>query len=283
MRRFSLLTPAMMLCASFTLVSCTQVNVAPTAPTPSATVTTEPSATKLASETTVTPVETAAAPPTVTAAVTPAASPAASPTDSFGDIKGLSSEEPVRNLATLGIIDKAGQFKPFEPITRAEFVRWVVTANNVYANGNALTVLKAAETPEATFVDVKPSDPDWKYIQGLANAGYVVGIDKTHFAPNRPITREEMIMIKAQLDEGSEIKTGQFDHRYVGYSDLDKANPDYIGAMYHDTCATTTNNSARIWGSIKVLNPKKPLTRSEAAICVSECRSGTAKKALEKS
>jgi hypothetical protein len=247
----------------------------PTPPGPDA----QPSNVKLVSN------QTAATPEQPAAATEVAAVPAVAAgttAASFTDTKGIGAEPSIASLAQLGVLDQtSGTFKPFEPITRGEYVRWVVKAINRYSK-DANTQIRLAETPDATFVDVKPNDPDFKYIQGLANSGFVVGVDATHFAPTKPITREEMIMIKAQLDENDELKPGQFDKRYVGFSDVDEINPDYIGAMYHDGCATTTRDITRIWGSMKTFHPKKPVTRSEAAISVSETRSGTAKATLER-
>src|SRR5579864_2326301 len=135
-------------------------------------------------------------PPATPAAPAPAAAAA------FTDIGGIFAEQTIKDMASLGVFDSTGgEFKPNAPITRAEFVRWLVKANNAYYKDTPDQQIRAAESGTPTFVDMPATNPDFKYIQGMANAGYVIGTDATHFPPDRPITREEMIAIKASRDE----------------------------------------------------------------------------------
>jgi hypothetical protein len=218
------------------------------------------------------------------AAPSPSASPAV-PTQavSFTDISGDFGEQAIKDEAALGIFDSAsGQFKPNASITRAQYVTWLVRANNIYEKDTASKLIRLAQSGPAQFSDVPVSDPNFKYIQGLANAGYVIGVDKTHFAPNRLLTREEMLAIKAPLDEGSDIKpsgTEEFDLK-GRFSDYSQINPRYYAAIDEDRSVRTTQNVVRVWGSIKALQPKKAVTRSEAAIDISEIDDSSAAVAL---
>lgn len=207
-----------------------------------------------------------ATPSTQTPSV-PAAAPAA--VVSFADIGGIAAEQAIKDMGGLSIFDgTTGEFKPNAPMTRAEFVRWLVKANNAYYKDTPAQQIRLAESATATFVDVPSTLPDFKYIQGMANAGYVIGVDATHFAPDRPITREEMIAIKASRDE-SGTNMNPVDIQFIPYADKAKIAKVFTGAIHEDTSVRTSNNIARVWGPIKTLNPQMPVTRAEAALCLS--------------
>jgi hypothetical protein len=211
----------------------------------------------------------------VSAAATPGVAVA------FTDINGLFAQQAITDEASLGILDStSGTFQPTAPIARADFARWLVKADNAYFSSDPQHQIRVAEDTTATFVDVPPSNPNFKYIQGLANAGFVIGKDKTHFAPAKPITREEMIAIKAQVDEGGPIQTDPSLIQFISYNDKATINPQFYGAVHEDSSVRTTNNIARIWGSIKVLHPRRPLTRGEAAVAIAQVGSGSAAVAL---
>jgi hypothetical protein len=200
---------------------------------------------------------------------------------SFTDINGDFGQQAIQDEAALGILDSAtGAFKPDAPITRAQFVRWLVKAENVYFKDTVSKQIRLAKTGPAQFVDVPVTNPDFPYIQGLANAGYVIGIDKKHFAPNSVLTREQLIAIKAAVDEGGNIQPYPGVQSFLDYTDTAKINPVYATAIHEDASVRTTRNIARIWGALKTFSPKKPVTRSEAAIAIWEINDGSAAVAL---
>lgn len=224
-----------------------------------------------------------AASPTMAGTVLPSSTPAVAVKQvSFTDINGDFGQQAIQDEAALGILDStSGAFKPNAPITRAQFVRWLVKADNVYFKDTVSKQIRLAKIGPALFVDMPVNNPDFQYIQGLANAGYVIGIDKTHFAPNRPLTREELLAIKAPVDEGANIPFDSTMKMYLGnFSDVDKINPLYMPAIHEDESVRTTRNIARIWGTLKALSPKKPVTRSEAAIAIWEINDGNAAVAM---
>ncbi len=224
-----------------------------------------------------------AASPTMAGTVLPSATPSVAVKQvTFTDINGDFGQQAIQDEAALGILDSTtGAFKPNAPITRAQFIRWLVKADNIYFKDAVSKQIRLAKTGPALFVDVPVSNPNFQYIQGLANAGYVIGIDKTHFAPNRPLTREELLAIKAPVDEGGNIKPDSSMKMYLeNFSDVDKINPQYMPAIHEDESVRTTRNIARIWGTLKALSPKKPVTRSEAAIAIWEINDGSAAVAM---
>ena len=226
-----------------------------------------------------------AASPTMAGSPAPTATPAVPVQQvSLTDINGDFGQQQIQDEASLGILDTTtGAFKPNAPITRAQFVRWLVKANNIYFKDAVSKQVRLAKTGPAQFADVPTTNSDYPYIQGLANAGYVIGIDKKHFAPNRVLTREELIAIKAPIDEGANIGPVSGAASFLHYSDVAKINPHYINAIYEEDSVRTTRNIARIWGTLKTFSPTKPVTRSEAAIAIWEINDGSAAVALGRS
>ena len=225
----------------------------------------------------------ASSPAAPLAAQTASAGPASTPgvTVAFTDIGGTFAEQSIKDEAALGVFDQtSGAFNPNAPISRADFVRWLVKADDAYFASDPQHQIRLAEGTTATFVDVPPSDPNYKYIQALANAGYVIGKNATHFVPSQPITREEMIAIKAQVDEGSTIASDPGLVQFLPFSDKSTINPQFLGAVHEDFSVRTTQNIGRVWGSIKVFHPRQAVTRSEAAIAIWEIGSGSAAVAL---
>jgi hypothetical protein len=203
------------------------------------------------------------------------AGPSTTKAPSFTDIAGIDGEQDIKDVAALGVLDtNGGSFDPDKPVTRATYVRWLVKTNNVYyADSDKYKIHLASANDSGTFVDLPPTDPDFKYVQGMANAGYVVGVDKTHFAPNQPITREQMIAIKVQIDQAGPTDPG--DKQFTPFSDKADIDQGYVGEINEDGSVRTSNNISRIWGNIKVFHPKKSVTRAEAAVSLSKIASAS--------
>ncbi len=188
-------------------------------------------------------------------------------------IGGAFAGQAIKDLGALGVFDStSGAFHPNDPVKRADFVRRLVKANNIYYKADSTQQIRLAAGNEATFVDVPPSNTDFKYIQGMTNAGYVIGTDAKHFAPDQKLTREQMIAIKAARDAGgSNTKdvSQQFLTMRLGKTDTTQIAKPYWGAFYDDFSAATSGNFKRVYGSVKIFNPKKLVTRGEAALALS--------------
>ena len=227
---------------------------------------------------------TATASPTIAAAAATAA-PSAAPTATgtpdplaavkFTDISGNVAEQIIKQEAAAGVFGtKTGAFRPYDPLTRAEFVRWLVRSNNAMAQGNTSSMIRLADpSSDVTFVDVPKSNPDFPYIQGMANAGYVIGVDSKHFAPGRNITREELVAIFVSRMVGSNIKPSTPDQIAgdVGLSDAQDISKPYWGAIESDHWSGLFGSNHvlnRVYGSIKVFHPHKFATRTDAALAV---------------
>jgi hypothetical protein len=107
----------------------------------------------------------------------------------------------------------------------------------------------------------------------MCDAGYVCGYDDQFFKPNLPLTREQMIAIKIPVDYG----TGK--PKYAGVWDAwHFADDKQIAPRYHQSILadhgsyTDTNarsNITRCFGKTEIFHPQKPVTRGEAAVCLS--------------
>jgi uncharacterized protein YcfL len=207
-------------------------------------------------------------------------------TVAFEDIKGVAAEKEITQLGQLGVFDTTtGKFTPQKPITRAEFVRWLVRANNAMFAGTPDKILRLPETGKATFSDVPPTHPDFRYIQGMTDAGYVIGYDEKTFKPTQTLTREEMLAIKAALDH-----RGPF-NSYTGgspgsWTDSDTISKKYWAALHFESVLQNKANIGRTFGTIKTLKPQAPVTRAEAAVYISAISDSvgftTAEAALQK-
>jgi hypothetical protein len=215
------------------------------------------------------------------------ASPATHPsfklkTVALTDIDGTSGQKAIVDLAELGVIEPAtGAFHPHAPLTRATFVRWLVKANNAefISDVNMIRPTETADSP--TFVDVPPSQPDYKYIQGMADAGFVIGIDAKHFAPSRNITREELIAIyQSRVSDAKIPPVTSVAGMGIDFTDADKISKPYWGAFNQAWYGFYKLNIQRIFGDIKTFHPQRPATRAEAAIAVSVIKNADAASTL---
>ena len=92
----------------------------------------------------------------------------------------------INKLTDLGVLngDGTGAFRPNDPVTRAEFVKMIVTAFSI-PMGDAKT----------NFTDV-PADA-WfaPYIAAAANCGIVTGVTATEFDTDAMITRQDLTVL----------------------------------------------------------------------------------------
>lgn len=101
----------------------------------------------------------------------------------FSDTEGHWAQATIQSLAMLGIVNGSdGKVRPNDLISRAEFVKTLLTATDTPLD-------KQASMP---FVDVPKGHWAYQIIATAAAKGIVNGIDGTHFAPDAPVTREQL-------------------------------------------------------------------------------------------
>jgi hypothetical protein len=93
----------------------------------------------------------------------------------------------INTLAKEGIVNGYGngKFKPDALVTRAEFIKMVVTATKV----------EASTTFEGLFPDVPKTHWSWLYVEAARRTGIIAGNVNGRFRPDMPINRAEAAKI----------------------------------------------------------------------------------------
>ena len=183
----------------------------------------------------------------------------------------------IQDLAKLGVFgSEISKFEPNKTITRREFARWLLKANNrLYTNipGKQIRLANKAATP--IFKDIANTDPDFAIIQGLAEAGLIPSTltnDSTAilFQPDAPLTREDLISWKVPLDTRRRLPQASLDtiKETWGFQDAAEIEPRGWRALYVDYQNGEQSNIKRVFGYTTLFQPKKPVTRLQAAIAI---------------
>lgn len=208
------------------------------------------------------------------------------PSQEFNDLNKAPQElrQYIQDLASLGVLSvdspaiksnntATNQFEPSKVITRREYARWLVATNNaMYANDRAKQIRLAAESTQPAFSDVPKTDPNFPEIQGLAEAGLIpssLSGDATAvlFRPDAPLTREQLLLWKVPLDTRQALPAANLDavKQTWGFQDVGKIDPKALRAVLADFQNGEQSNIRRVFGYTTLLQPKKPVTRAEAA------------------
>lgn len=162
---------------------------------------------------------------------------------------------------------------PNKIVTRREYARWLVTTNNqIYTSRQAKQIRLAVESSEPAFSDIPKSDPDFSAIQGLAEAGLIPSAisgeaKDVKFRPDAPLTREAMILWKVPLDTRRVLPTANIDgvKEKWGFQDASKIDSQASRAVLADFNNGDLANIRRVFGFTTLFQPKKSVTRAEAA------------------
>lgn len=199
---------------------------------------------------------------------------------SYTDISGTFGEKYITDLAALGVFGTpSGSFDPSGTITRGDFVKWLILANNaIYANTPGKQIPPSQATTSA-FPDVSTSHADFPYIQGMYDAGFAVGFPDKTFQPDALLTHEQMIAIKESVDRGGvqQYYVANWDSTMPDWKDKQQVNKLFRGAIAEDSGldrAAVINwshpnlvidNVPRTFGAIAMFRPQQPVTRAQAA------------------
>lgn len=223
--------------------------------------------------------------PTNSTTATPSPQPNPTAPQTFTDLDQAPPplQPAIRDLAELGVLSTTGdRLQPNTPISRAQFVRWLVTTyNRFYADRPARQIRLGSRNDTPIFQDVPPDNPDFPYIQGLAMAGFLpsplTGDTSTLFRPNAPLTRETLLQWKVPLDQQGRLSPSTIDRiqQTWGFKDSQRIAPPAINAVAADYLAGDLSNIRRVWGETLLLQPQKPVTRAEAAVALWYIGNGT--------
>jgi hypothetical protein len=163
---------------------------------------------------------------------------------------------------------------PFaQPISRREYARWLFTVNNrFYADTAANRIRPGRQGDTPAFQDVPPTDPDFAAIQGLAEAGIIPSAltgnsTAVTFRPDAPLTRETLALWKVPLDTRTALPptTPEAVAATWGFQDANQIEPLALRAIAADFQLGDFANLRRAFGYTTLLQPKKAVTRAEAA------------------
>ncbi|AFH60867.1 S-layer protein [Paenibacillus mucilaginosus K02] len=172
----------------------------------------------------------------------------------FGDLAGYGwAQEAVELLASRGIVQGTGpaEFAPGRGVTRAEFVSLLVR-----------TLDLAGLPAEADFRDVDPSSPHYQAIAAAARLGIAGGIGGGLFAPDAPVSRQDVIVLTERaLERAGRLHAGAADSLPSGVfrdaEDLAGYAVPAVSALY---------GAGLIEGAGGLLRPEAEMSRAEAAV-----------------
>ena len=190
-------------------------------------------------------------------------------------------QQPLESVSALGILTpytgdanvELTKFAPNQAITRAEYARWLIAANNRYYSDNpGKKIYVATKNTQPAFKDVSPNHPDFPAIQSLAEAGLIpsrLTEDSTNvlFRPDAPLIREDLVTWKVPLDTRQSLPQASIEavEESWGFQDVASIDSSAVRALYADFQNGDRSNIRRIFGYTTLFQPKKPVTRAEAA------------------
>jgi hypothetical protein len=210
-----------------------------------------------------------------------------SQTTQFSDLDNVSDPLTpyVQDVAQLGILSpvQGDRFGPEETITRRDYARWLMQANNrFYADQSVQQLRQPRDSSEPAFQDMPRSHPDFAVVQGLAEAGIIPsplsespmsgnetssGATTALFRPDDPLLREDLLHWKVPLDvrRGLPDATVEAIGETWGFQDATRISAEALDAVLADFENGEHSNIRRAFGYTTLLQPKKPVTRAEAA------------------
>jgi hypothetical protein len=190
-------------------------------------------------------------------------------------------QQPLESVASLKILTPytkeanvdLAKFAPNEVITRGEYARWLIAANNrYYADNPGKKIYLATENNQPAFNDVNANHPDFVAIQSLAEAGLIpsrLTEDSTRllFRPDAPLIRGDLVIWKVPLDTRKSLPKASIQaiEESWGFQDAADIDSSATRALYADFQNGDRANVRRMFGYTTLFQPKKPVTRAEAA------------------
>lgn len=179
----------------------------------------------------------------------------------------------INELVRLGIIPATEKLNPYQIITRREYARWLVKANNlIYADVNSKLIRLANPDSKPVFTDITKNDPDFAVIQGLAEAGLIPSsltqdANAITFQPEKPLTRDDLITWKVPLDFRQKLPNATLDtiKETWGFQDATKIKPQTWRQLYLDWQNGEDSNIRRGFGYTTLFQPQKPVTYEDVA------------------
>lgn len=165
----------------------------------------------------------------------------------------------METLAQIGVIfgNEKGEAKPFDNVTRAEATAMIMRMLGIDAEVNS----------ELKFKDVNKSDWFYTTICTANKYGLVLGDSETEFAPERNVTREEIVVMISRAMEYASL--AKMKNGIYAASDIERISEWAVdaykalgGYVISDSDVTDPENPKR------VLKPQKYATRFDVAYMI---------------
>ncbi|MCM3749944.1 S-layer homology domain-containing protein [Paenibacillus pasadenensis] len=216
--------------------------------------------------------------------VLPSSSPAVSPSPGGGLNEG--TEEPQPSPATVAVSDISkhkfrneivkllesgaaapdadGRFRPAEPVTRGEFIRWM----SAYDNKGI-----AADNPGTpTFSDLAPGSEDYELIEGLAKAEAIAGLEDGTIRLGDNLTRGQLTLLWAWYQKNTGVTGSQMDRTYSEVNLMSREDRKEIPDAVIKPVAYYVNQDEkpylRTFGDTSRLSAEAEVSRSQAAFWI---------------
>ncbi|WP_411347832.1 S-layer homology domain-containing protein [Paenibacillus sp. WLX2291] len=179
------------------------------------------------------------------------------------DIAQIPEKEQITKLLASGAVplDSGENFNPDEPITRSQFIHWM------YGYDNKNIKPKDAKTP--SFSDVDATNPDYKLIEGLQNAGVITGFPDGTMKLEKELTRQELTLLWGWYQRERSITNPIVDKSIMEfvlnkYKDGNTIGDTYVFAVSH-YAKDEQHSLEQVFDVKDTLEPQQPVTRAQAA------------------
>jgi hypothetical protein len=177
-------------------------------------------------------------------------------TKTFADIANVAwAKDAVEVMVAKGVLNgiTEDKFAPNSDVTRAQFARMLV---------QTLGLSDASVDGATTFKDVKENDWFAKDVKIAASLGIVAGVKEDQFAPNAPITREQMAaMVARALKNVSNVQAGNTADALKKFKDANK-----ISGWASEGVALVAEKGIVNGMSNGTFAPKEKASRAQAAV-----------------
>ncbi|KAF8100881.1 hypothetical protein N665_0214s0041 [Sinapis alba] len=162
-----------------------------------------------------------------------------------------------------------------ELCTRREYARWLIRSNSSLERNPKHRIVPAvalAGSSIPAFDDLNTTDPDFEYIQALAESGIIsskLSGNDISFHPENFVSRLDLVNWKAELECDFHPETMQeISRTKVDYIDTKDLNPDIALGFYLDFLTGDKSTIRNVFGRIKRFQPSRPVTKAQAAVAL---------------
>lgn len=172
---------------------------------------------------------------------------------SFNDIGGVPwAQEAINTMASLGIINGMDEntYAPSDNITRAQFAKLIIKT------------LGLTGTASEPFKDVTSKDWFYNDVALAYKHGIINGVSSTEFAPNKPITRQEMaVMMVRAIQLNQSIKAKDINSALKPFKDRNQ-----IADWAKESVAIAVEQGLMNGVSTDTFSPTTNATRAQSAV-----------------